>query len=386
MQRMPPEQKPAALPASLQHLTPACARFCLRVQRFMENELALQLAGARVLVAFSGGADSTALLLALHYLAPRLGLDLAAAHVNHGLRPSAGEEMDACRRFAALLGIPFHSAAYDVSALSAQQKMGTEECARSLRYDFFSATAGQHGYAYIAVGHTLNDLAEDVLMRLVRGAGWPGLAGMSGLRPLAPAPDRGQGAAPLLVRPLLGARRAEVENFLGALGLGWITDESNLEPAYLRNRVRHEILPLCIRENPAFLDNIADLWRLGRIDAEYFKAVLPSPESLFPGAADKPVSTPPSAAGAEQAPLFLPSEQLAALPEALRLRLYKRCLQSLGPGQALHSGLLALDKAWLRRGRSGAKNTEHRFPGQKLALVHRAGITWVKNVPSAPQT
>lgn len=364
------------IPASLQQLAPAQARFCLAVSRFVKLDLGLDIRGASLLVAFSGGADSTALLLVLRYLAPSLHLKLAAAHLDHGLRPSSDKEADFCRAFCDELGIACVTERRDVAAQRRRNKTGIEEEGRSARYDFLARTAARLGSDWIATGHQSNDLAEDVLMRLIRGAGWPALSGMP-----AVAPER------RLLRPLLLTPRKDIEDFLSSLGLTWLRDESNDDRAWLRNRVRLDLLPLVLRENPAFLNNAAGLWRLGRIDEEYFSALLPDPDlpsgpetNAAPDAQAIPAletGVPPEPPGRpDSAPaLAMRREQLAALPKALRLRFYRKTLSRLGPGQPLLPLLLALDRAWM----NGGEKTTHRFPGGKTAVVDKKSIFWKKD-------
>jgi tRNA(Ile)-lysidine synthase len=339
---------PSALPATLQELSPAQARFCLSLSRFAVKELGLVLAGRRILAGFSGGADSTALLLALRYLSPAMGFTLFAAHLDHMLRPSSAQEAELCGIFCAGLGIACHCEKRDIRKGGQKEKTGVEESARRERYAFYAETAEKLACDWIAVGHTANDLAEDILMRLIRGAGWPALSGMAAVD-----------ISRKLLRPLLLTPRSAIENFLATLGLVWITDESNADEKHFRNRVRKHLLPLIQRENPAFLESAAGLWRLGRIDAEYFAAVT----------GDAPAKDTPLPCGRNA---FLPHKTLAALPKALRLRLYKKTLARLGQGQALLTGLLALDDSWTKR--NGTR--EHRFPGGKTALVNSEGILW----------
>lgn len=382
------------IPATIQALAPAQARACLAVARFLKGDLGLDLRGSSLLIGFSGGADSTALLLILHYLAPSLHLTLTAAHLDHGLRPSSAREAARCRAFCRGLGIACVSETRDIAGQRRRNKTGIEEEGRAARYDFFARAAARVGSDWIVTGHHNNDLAEDMLMRLIRGAGWPALSGM-------PAVDRKR----RLVRPLLLTPRKDIEAFLVSLGFTWLRDESNEDRAYLRNRVRLDLLPLILRENPAFLTATAGLWRLGRIDEDYFDALLPDlapdpdatadPESVpcrqanalaapDPEAASSPGPEPAFSFGTgssgPSAPhpiLNMPPEQLAALPKALRLRLYKQALARLGPGQPLLPALLALDRAWL----AGGEKTTHCFPGGKTAVVSKKGIVWKRGDP-----
>lgn len=350
----------------------------------MERELGLDLAGQSLLVACSGGADSSALLLCLHYLAPRVGFQICAAHLDHGLRPSSAAEAAACLKLCARLQIKALSERREVAAFAKERGLGLEEAARQCRYDFLREAAASLGCGLVATGHSLNDLAEDQLMRLIRGTGWPGLAGMRAL-------DMERG----LVRPLLLSSRKEAEAFLKALGLGWIEDESNKDQNFFRNRVRSRLLPLIIEENPAFLERAAGLWRLGRIDQGWFESALcealakrdasaeDDGDAGNEGGAENGVRKSASCGAdnddGEEGVRFLPAGKLRALPPALRLRLYKKTLDDLGPGQARLEGLLALEAAFKAKG----KPTRHQFPGDKEALVDPGGISWQKGARAA---
>ena len=338
----------SSLPQTLQDLSPAQARFCLGTNRFLRKELGVSLTGTRILAGFSGGADSTALLLTLRYLAPVSGFSLYAAHLDHGLRPGSSGEAEACRVFCEALGIPFFLERLERPDSAA----GIEDASRRARYAFFDRAASHCGADWIATGHNANDLAEDVLMRLTRGAGWPGLSGMAAVD-----------SRRRLLRPLLLTARSALEDFLRSLGTGWLTDESNCDRSYFRNRVRHDLLPFFLKENPAFLDAVAGLWRLGRIDETCFEEVLT-------GFADNVEQD------GEKTPFFLERRVLEAMPKALRLRLYKRTLDALGKGQALMPGLLALDEAFLRNGTP----TTHQFPGGKQARADAGGIRWSRSL------
>lgn len=329
------------LPLRLQDLRPRAARFCLEVERFLRAELGVDLAGATVVVGFSGGPDSTALLLGLECLAPRLGFSLAAAHLDHGLRPESAAEADSAGRLCSGLGIPFSTCAADAAALARQRGIGVEEAGRELRYAFFAQCLEGHANAFLALGHTLDDLAEDQLLRLVRGAGWPGLGGMS-----AWDPER------RLLRPLLLTSRAAILEFLAGLEAPYCLDPANQDQAFRRNRVRANVLPLLLAENPAYLESAAGLWRLARADQEFFAGQCAAPE--------------PDAAGR----IALPRPLLAGRPKALRLRLFKSCLERLGPGQALLANLLRLDAALA----AGVPGKTVQFPGRKQARVERDAV------------
>lgn len=194
--------------------------------------------GDRIAVGVSGGADSVALLRFLAALRPQFGWDLVVCHIHHGLR-GAEADRDECfvRALAEQLGLPCAVSRIDAAALALQDHISVEEAGRTARYAFFAQTAGEGGR--IATAHTLDDSIETVLMNLVRGTGLRGLCGIPRIR--------GN-----IVRPLLDCTRAEVEDYLGALGQPYCTDSTNLTDDYTRNRIRHDILPRLCELNPNF--------------------------------------------------------------------------------------------------------------------------------------
>lgn len=333
-------------PQTLQNLPPRWARFCLGVERFMREELHVPpFPGETLLLAISGGADSTALALILHHLGPRLGCRLQAVHLDHGIRPESGDDARHVERFCNSLHIPCITERQDVPHLARELGQGMEQAGRTARKRFFARMLEASGAAWIATGHQLNDLAEDQFMRQLRGTGWPALGGMRGLIP----EER-------LVRPLLLTPRATILEFLEALGTPWREDPLNQDPGCLRNRVRARIVPAMLDENPEYLNTAASLWRQARLDADYWAEVERESEV-------RPLP---------QGGVLLPAATLDRSHQALRLRLYKRCLEVLGPGQALADNLLRLDRSW-REKRAGATV---QFPGGKSAVVLSQGIAF----------
>ena len=204
--------------------------------------------GDRVLVAVSGGPDSVALLHLLVRLAPELGLDLGVAHFDHGLR---GEDSRADADFVAdlarRLGLPCHQGRGQVRDAARRDKVSLQMAARKLRLQFLQDTRRRHGYAKLALGHTADDQVELFWLRLLRGAGLEGLKGMW------PATPEG------LVRPLLAVGKAVLLAWLEQEALPYRLDASNLSRAYLRNRVRLDLLPHLTRSyNPRLAQTI---WR-----------------------------------------------------------------------------------------------------------------------------
>ena len=187
--------------------------------------------GTRVLVGVSGGSDSVALLRALLELSRTSDFGVAAvAHFNHRLRETAARDEAFCRALARTLDLPFVTESADVAAHAAAERLSIEDAARRLRYDFLERSAHDVGATRVAVGHTLDDQAETVLLKLMRGAGPGGLAGVY--------PRRG-----IVVRPLIEASRDDLRAWLSALGQPWVDDETNADVSNPRNRVRHRVLP-----------------------------------------------------------------------------------------------------------------------------------------------
>ncbi len=207
-----------------------------------------------MLVAVSGGADSVALLVVLAALAPRARARLAGlVHVHHGLRgPEADADAAFCEQLAAAAEIPFDRVDVDVAAESARRRWSLERTGHALRHAAFRLVARRRHATRIALGHTLDDQAETVVLRFLRGAGTRGLAGMW--------PSQGS-----LIRPMLEVRRTDVEHYLSERGLRWRDDASNMDRGIPRNRVRHEVLPALIAvagpRLPERLARQADAWR-----------------------------------------------------------------------------------------------------------------------------
>ncbi len=220
--------------------------------------------GERLLLAVSGGPDSVALLFLLRALAPELGLSLAVAHLDHGLR---GKDSVADARWvealAARLGLPCA-----VGAARGRKRGGSvEAAAREARYGFLVRTAARMGIRKIVLGHQADDLAETVLMRLLRGCGPEGLIGM---RPVSARSGR------LLVRPLLPFRRRELLDFLRFRSIPYRRDATNRDTRFLRNRVRRVLLPYLERRyNPRLGEILAHLSVLMRLRAEGGRAGRP---------------------------------------------------------------------------------------------------------------
>ena len=254
-----------------------------KLERFVRQNRLL-FPNDRAICAVSGGADSVALLMALYLLRDKLKITLEAAHFNHCLR---GEESDEDERFVAelceRLGIPLHRGRGSVTT----GKKGLEAAARDARYDFLLGLGG-----IVATAHTANDNAETVLMHLLRGTGLKGLGAI--------APRRGH-----IIRPMLSVTRDEVITFLEEYHLEYRTDSSNLGDQFLRNRIRHQVIPLLEQENPRFAENVSAMALRLREDEKALQSI-------------------------SQAEYPLQVETLRKMPKAVRYRILCRFLEESG--------------------------------------------------------
>ena len=218
--------------------------------------------GMRLAVGVSGGADSVALLRALAGRSRELGLVLSVSHLHHGLRGAeADADLDFVRELAEQLGLPFYSERVDTAVLAAADPTTgkgaetIEEAARRLRYQWFRGLMASGEVEAVATAHSLDDQAETVLAKFLRGA-WT--EGLSGIHPVVEFPE-----GPI-VRPLLTTKRAEIEAYLQAIGQSWREDSSNRHLTFTRNRIRHELLPLLEGWNPRLREHLAQMAELAR--------------------------------------------------------------------------------------------------------------------------
>lgn len=260
-------------------------------------------AGDTIIVALSGGADSTALLDLLSKL-PDIHLSLVAAHLNHSLRgPDSDADEEFSRSLALRYAIPFESRRIDVKAFAARHGLNLEDAGRRSRIAFFCEMREKWRATAVALAHHAGDQAETVLMRLLRGSGPHGLSGM---------PFRnGRG----FVRPMLEITRQEIEAYLAKNGLAWREDASNRDTAFLRNRIRHELLPLLERYNPAIRERLTET------------AALLSDENELLGQMAEKAAT--QACTVNNEGLACDISLLAAEPPAIRRRVFRLALQRL---------------------------------------------------------
>ncbi len=300
--------------------------------------------GDRICAAVSGGADSVALLLLLHAVnsQPRnaLGAGLSAVHVHHGLR---GEEADGDLAFVtelcARLEVPLHVHRGSVpERIALARKSGepetVEEAARNLRYEFFRELIAGGQADSILTAHTLDDQAETVLMKLLRGAWTEGLSGIHPVVSVEGAKLGPAGAKPAgkILRPLLGVRRAALRSFLESAGQTWREDTTNSDEAFTRNRVRHHLLPILREYNPSLDQSLTNLAELAHDDEARWAGEVARilPQLLLPG---KPVRGGGRAVGTgshEPASVAIELDRLRGLEPALRRRVLRAAARTLG--------------------------------------------------------
>ena len=377
---------PPPLP-SLKSLPPWGQQLCYAVRRFVHQqttpcllpgatsvlplappELQPGLRGKTLLLAVSGGADSLALTLIVALLRPSLGHAVHVAHVDHGLRAESVAEGRWVAKLCAAWDLPCTLLTADVRGHAARQRVGLEEAGRLLRYALLEETRVAHGAQWICTGHHSGDLEEDMVMRLLRGTGWPALGGMAAVD--------GQRC---LLRPLLLTRAADLRTLLQHCGVVWAEDASNADVRFTRNRIRHQLIPLLHAENPAFDEAAAHLWHRAQDDAEYWEKELnarcASHNAVF-----------------EARKVLLPAALLRASQRAVRMRLYMRavrhlalhrhadeqgqgdvlCVPLVRGGQARACTLQLLDEAW-SQGRGG---TVFQLPGGLSAHVRQGAVTF----------
>jgi tRNA(Ile)-lysidine synthase len=283
-----------------------------------------------VVVGVSGGPDSLALLHALRAYAPERALRLQVAHLDHMLRPESTADAAFVAQLAADWGLPAALGARDVAALAADRGRGLEDAAREARYAFLAAVAADAGAARVAVAHQADDQAETVLMNIVRGTGLAGLRGMAPLagwpvsaRTIAELTDRPAPASrpwpPRVVRPFLAVTRLEVLAYLRGHGLEARGDVTNRDPSFLRNRLRHDVMPLLESINPRVREALLRLAATAADEMAFLEA-----------AVDRAW---PSVVAEEDPPLRIALSGWRAQPPAVQRHLLRRALSRLGPAE-----------------------------------------------------
>lgn len=313
------------------------------------RKLKLPITDETVVVGVSGGADSTALLLALNELrsAGKLSATICVAHLDHKLRATSGQDARWVSALAAKLGYECVIGRSKVAEIARANNDNLEQAARQARYAFLERTARRKSARYVLTAHTMDDQAETVLLRLMRGSSGAGLGGMEAMRPLAAR------ASIQLVRPLLWARRSDTENYCRLRTAEYLVDEMNSDTAFSRVRVRHQLLPLMQSFNNRIVEALSRTAAQLREDrAVLFNDAgeLLRRASLAAGDEDGETKTPP-----------LNVKLLANEPPALRRRALRQWLsEARGSTRRLEMvHLVAVEK--LLEGTTGGRTVE--LPG-----------------------
>lgn len=289
----------------------------------------------RVLLAVSGGSDSTALAWAMRELDAARDLQVTAiAHFNHQLRASAARDEAFVATLADRLGWSIIADRGDVATRARRERRSIEDAARASRHEFFERARVETGADVVALGHTRDDQAETFLLRLLRGAGSRGVAAMH--------PRRGA-----LIRPLLDCRRDDLRAYLRELDADFVDDESNAELSVPRNRVRAELLPALARFNPAIVDVLADHADLAREEGRWIEAAAAQLETR--------------AAEATQDSRIFDAAALRDAPLALRRLVIWRALQALAGARSVGFRHVQAALEWLERPEGTLD-----LPGQRL--------------------
>ncbi len=311
---------PALLP-SLHQAPPLVARLALRLEKVLRRLGAVR--GERLLLAVSGGADSTAMACLASLAAPQSGHSFLIACCDHGLRDNSAAECQYVHALAHVIGFPARTLQLNLNP----GMPGIEERARRARYEALFRLMDEEQCSWLVTAHHADDMREDIMLRLLRGTGWPALGGMT-------ARDTER----RLLRPLLDAEPDALRQVLQLLGVPHCEDQSNLDLQFARNRVRHQILPALRAMNPGIDRSLLSLAHQAATDRDFFNETI---DSILKKATLQRTE--------QELCLFVPMNILAASHPAVRLRLYlamTRCLVRLGAGgQARASVLHALEAA-----------------------------------------
>jgi tRNA(Ile)-lysidine synthase len=274
--------------------------------------------GDHIVVAVSGGPDSVCLLAVLRSLADKFNLTLHAAHLDHAFRGrESADDALFVAHLAKKLGIPATVEKIDVPAYCRKYGLSSQEGARTVRYDFLERIARAVGASRIATGHTADDQAETLLMRLLRGAG------VSGLSAIPPVRRN-------IIRPLIEITREEILSYLQESGLEFKTDPSNAKPVYTRNKIRLYVLPALRQFNPRIVETLASEAALLRDEDEAAEICL---EALYGDVIVR-----------KQESVILKREAFRALPQAFKRRLFRKAV-NLAYGEAANLSQIHIDEA-----------------------------------------
>ena len=230
--------------------------------------------GDTVIVGLSGGADSTALLRVLCELKTEYNLNLIAAHVNHGIRGAEADRDEAfCKELCKKLGVQIYAFHIDIPELAKERGVSLEVAGRDARYEFFTGLAGENGK--IATAHNAQDTAETLLLNLCRGTGLKGLTGIPPVRFVEHKAGcrSDETVSTMVIRPLIECTREEIEAYLESLGQDYVTDSTNLEDDYTRNRIRHNVIPELVAVNENAMGNITRCISTLKDDSDFLEAL-----------------------------------------------------------------------------------------------------------------
>ena len=351
--------------------------------------------GDRVGIAVSGGADSVALLRLMLELRDELGIVLSVIHLNHKLR---GADSDADEQFVCGLArshkLEILAESRDVKSFSAEKKLSLEAAAREARYEFFRRILLSQ-VNRVATAHTLDDQAETVLLKLTRGAGTRGLAGIYPKKAVSHQPSAISKDQPdlnrdvkTIIRPLLGSRRSAVRSYLAEVGQAWHEDASNQDLRHTRNRIRQEILPLLERNvNPAVCETLSESAEIARVEEEYWvkeiDCLLPEIWSANEHGGELKLSS-------RSLPLALRRRLLRAAAENLGLALeFRQVEEILGDGSGKGSSVLPGQWTVMRHGdivtftraRQTVSEYQYELPVPGKVSVAEAEIVLETSVP-----
>lgn len=325
--------------------------------------------GDRVGVAVSGGADSVALMRLLDAGRAEWGIALLVLHFDHALRAESAEDAQFVEMLARSRSLEFIGERADVAAAAAREKRNLEDTARRLRYDFFGRVAKQRGLTKVAVAHTMDDQAETVLARVLRGTGPAGLAGIR---------ERNG----VVVRPLLGIRRAALRDYLRELGQEWREDKTNADISRERARIRSKLLPLLESDfSPHSVERLAKLAELASEEARFWTALV---EERF-----RALTTRRGQSVSISAANLLAPAQLAQLEErvdypqrSLTERLVRRLYQS-AKGDLLQLGSAQVEQV-ITLTEAGVTGKRIELPAGVTASLHFGELTFSRDVVKGP--
>ncbi len=314
----------------LGNISRANALLCLKVKSKLEEILNIDchkhnLEQYKFLLAVSGGTDSVAMLGIFIALQKKYKLNFQVAHLNHGIRPESEQEKDLVQSICQKFHIDFHYKIENVPEYAKKNNIGLEEAGRLARYQFFEHLREKFHCDYICIAHHNDDLAEDVLMRLLRGTALGSLGGMTEFC-----------SKRKILRPLLELSKAKLKSFITELEFPYAHDLSNEDNEFLRNRVRNKIIPLFLEENPNFNASILHLHQSINIENEHFAEQVQNFLTI-------------NCQGHEKEQFIkIPLTSIQKLHKALRLRIYVHIITEKFFSFSSNANLLKLDLALMQ--------------------------------------